>query len=112
MAISSSMRWRRSKPVMTLSLTVARMPSASWNCGAAAGAVGGACSAAGHGRSGQEGGDRHARQVTLKTHCQSWFLKRRRRIASGSRNLRATEIARRSTPVAPSISCTAESGER
>ena len=42
MAISSSMRWRRSKPVMTLSFTVARMPSAIWNCGAAAGACGAA----------------------------------------------------------------------
>ncbi len=46
MAISSSMRWRRSKPVMTLSLTVARMPSDIWNAGAT-GAGGGAASAAG-----------------------------------------------------------------
>ena len=46
MAISSSIRWRRSKPVMTLSLTVARMPSDNWKAGAA-GCGTGAASAAG-----------------------------------------------------------------
>jgi len=46
MAIRSSIRWRRSKPVMMLSFTVARMPSDSWKAGAA-GAAGGADSAAG-----------------------------------------------------------------